>query len=60
MKIEEDQPEFEVLSAELSRGVESHLLSGDLGPITEEELVFGGKVGFPTDRYLAEYWQQIQ
>ena len=49
LRIEEGQSESEVLSAE------SRLLSGDPGPITEEELAFGGNVGFPTERRLAEY-----
>ena len=55
----EEQPEFEVLSAELSKGAESQLPSGDPGPIIEEELAFGGNVGFSTERCPAEYRRQM-
>ena len=49
LRIEEGQCEFEVSSAE------SRLPSRDPGPITEEELAFGGNVGFPMERHPAEY-----
>ena len=53
LRIEEGQSESEVLSAE------SRLLSGDPGPITEEELAFGGNVGFPMERRPAEYRREM-
>ena len=55
----EEQSKSEVLSVELLRGAENRLPSGDPGPVTEEELAFGGNVGLLTERRPVEYRRKM-